>query len=269
MPLAHIPPRLVAVDEDGTFLRDHVHYDVERFERVWERMQAVGSRFVVATGNQYYQVQDLFPTHAAEMGYVTENGSRVVAGSEELFCAKATSYIVRMVIEIAHEVPQVSFVMSGRKAAYYERTCDPGFVEDMRLYSHRLYEVDNLYNVDDDVFMFSSWAPEHLLPSVMGQLSRSLGGDMVPVSSGDGYFDVVLPSVNKGAGLARLMEHWGIRPEDAIAFGDSDNDLEMLELVGRGYAMANAPADVRAKADAVAPPCTEDGVLQVLEELFL
>lgn len=261
-------PRLVAVDEDGTFLRDHVHYDEERFERVWARMQEGGCRFVVATGNQYYQVQDLFARHASEIGYVTENGSRVVAGTEELFCAAAPRQTVGQVVRLAHGMPGVSFVMSGRRAAYYERSCDPGFVEDMSLYSHRLYEVDDLAEVEDDVFMFSSWAPEGRSREVMEELSHALDGVMVPVGSGNGYFDVVMPGINKGTGLARLMEHWGIPPEEAVAFGDSDNDLEMLALVGRGYAMANAPADVRALADAVAPPCTEDGVLQVLEELF-
>lgn len=261
-------PRLVAVDEDGTFLRDHIHYDEVRFERVWRCMQEAGCRFVVATGNQYFQVQDLFSRYAGELGYVTENGSRVVAGTEELFCAKAPRATVEHVVELAHDMPEVSFVMSGRAGAYYEASCAPEFVEDMSLYSHRLYEVDDLAAVDDDVFMFSSWAPEGRSYQVMGELSRTLGGVMVPVGSGNGYFDVVMPGINKGTGLARLMGHWGIDPAEAIAFGDSDNDLEMLALVGRGYAMANAPADVRAQADAVAPPCTEDGVLQVLEELF-
>lgn len=261
--------RLVAVDEDGTFLRDHVHYDEERFERVWERMRAAGCRFVVATGNQYYQVRELFSRHADEIGYVTENGSRVADGAEEVWHAVAPASVVRRVIETAHAMPEVSFVMSGRKAAYYEPTCAPEFVDDMRLYSYRLWEVDDLAAAAaaDDVFMFSSWAPEGRSREVMERLSAELGGAMVTVGSGNGYFDMVLPGVNKATGLERLLERWGIAAGDIVAFGDSDNDLEMLRLAGCGYAMDNAPDDVKATADAVAPPCTEDGVLQVLEGL--
>lgn len=265
--MGHI--RLVAVDEDGTFLRDHVHYDVGRFERVWRRMQEVGCRFVVATGNQYYQVRELFAPHAGQIGYVTENGSRVMDGGREVFCAAAPREVVLKVVEVAHAMPDVSFVMSGRAGAYYEATCDPAFVEDMGLYSFRLEEVDDLAQVSDQVFMFSSWAPEGRSREVMGRLSQELGGAMVPIGSGNGYFDVVLPGIDKATGLRRLLERWGIDPADAIAFGDSENDLEMLRLVGTGYAMANAEEDVLAAADAVAPPCTEDGVLQVLEELGL
>lgn len=259
--------RLVAVDEDGTFLRDHLRYDEGRFERIWQHMQARGCRFVVATGNQYYQVRELFSRHAAQIGYVTENGSRVVDGNAEVFCAVAPREVVARVITIAHAMPEVSFVMSGRRAAYYEPTCAPEFVEDMRLYSYRLREVDDLAAVDDRVFMFSSWAPEGRSREVMDQLSRELAGAMVTVGSGNGYFDVVLPSVNKATGLQRLLDRWHIDPSDAVAFGDSENDAEMLKLVGRGYAMANADPDMLQIADAVAPPCTEDGVLQVLEEL--
>lgn len=259
--------RLVAVDEDGTFLRDHLNYDEARFERIWQHMQAAGCRFVVATGNQYYQVRELFSRHASQIGYVTENGSRVVDGDTEVFCAAAPRGVVERVIATAHAMPEVSFVMSGRKAAYYEPSCAPEFVEDMRLYSYRLREVGDLSAVDDDVFMFSSWAPEGRSREVMEQLSGELEGAMVTVGSGNGYFDVVLPGVSKGSGLRMLLDRWHVDPKDAIAFGDSGNDLEMLELVGRGYAMANADAEALAVADAVAPPCTEDGVLQVLEEL--
>ena len=53
-----------------------------------------------------------------------------------------------------------------------------------------------------------------------------------------------------------------------MAFGDSDNDLAMLKMAGLSYAMDNAPQNVKDAADRVAPACTEDGVLQVLEELL-
>jgi hydroxymethylpyrimidine pyrophosphatase-like HAD family hydrolase len=65
-----------------------------------------------------------------------------------------------------------------------------------------------------------------------------------------------------------LMDRWGISPSEVAAFGDSHNDVEMLKMAGRSYAMAGAPDDVKAVAGHVAPPCEEDGVLQVLEGLF-
>ena len=53
-----------------------------------------------------------------------------------------------------------------------------------------------------------------------------------------------------------------------VAFGDMPNDLPMLEWAGTSYAMANAHPSVRALADHVAPSHDDDGVAQVLEQLF-
>ena len=55
-----------------------------------------------------------------------------------------------------------------------------------------------------------------------------------------GTVELSAPGVTKGAALARLLEEIDIDPADAVAFGDMHNDLGMLELVGRGYVMADA-----------------------------
>ena len=53
--------KMAAVDIDGTFVRSDYTYDVPRFRRILERMKKAGCSFVVASGNQYYQLRDLFP----------------------------------------------------------------------------------------------------------------------------------------------------------------------------------------------------------------
>ena len=69
--------KMVAVDVDGTFVRSDYTYDVPRFKRILERMDRVGCRFVVASGNQYYQLRDLFPGYYDELAFVAENGAFV------------------------------------------------------------------------------------------------------------------------------------------------------------------------------------------------
>ena len=53
--------KLIAVDMDGTFLSDAKTYNRERFLAQYARMKAQGIRFVVASGNQYYQLISFFP----------------------------------------------------------------------------------------------------------------------------------------------------------------------------------------------------------------
>lgn len=75
--------------------------------------------------------------------------------------------------------------------------------------------------------------------------------------------------VHKGAGLRALTAHLGLRMEEVLAIGDSDNDLTMLREAGLGVAMANAAPHVRAVADAVTAPNTEGGVARAIERYLL
>ena len=62
------------------------------------------------------------------------------------------------------------------------------------------------------------------------------------------------------------MERWKIEADQIMAFGDSENDLEMLELAGYSFAMENGEEKVKRMAKYIAPSNDEAGVLQVLEQ---
>lgn len=80
------------------------------------------------------------------------------------------------------------------------------------------------------------------------------------------YIEVMPEGVNKGASMAKLAELLGLSPEEVMCFGDGQNDVPMLEFAGAGWAMANGSAEARACTEHIAPPNTEDGVAQVIED---
>jgi Cof subfamily protein (haloacid dehalogenase superfamily) len=84
----------------------------------------------------------------------------------------------------------------------------------------------------------------------------------------DNLLEVSARGVSKASTLAELAAERGIGAAEVVAFGDMPNDLAMLTWAGRGYAMEGGHPDAVAAADAVAPPCDEDGVARVLEELL-
>jgi Cof subfamily protein (haloacid dehalogenase superfamily) len=79
------------------------------------------------------------------------------------------------------------------------------------------------------------------------------------------FLEFASPDVTKGSGLAFLSEHLGFSQERTIAFGDGENDVELLDWAGYGIAVANAHERVLDVADFVCPPVQEEGVAQVLE----
>ena len=79
------------------------------------------------------------------------------------------------------------------------------------------------------------------------------------------FLEFASPDVTKASGLAFLAEHLGFAPERTVAFGDGENDVELLDWAAYGVAVANAHDRVKEVADLICPPVTEEGVAQVLE----
>ena len=81
--------------------------------------------------------------------------------------------------------------------------------------------------------------------------------------------DFTRSSVSKASGVARLAERTGVDPRRTIGAGDSYNDVPLLEACGLGIAMGDAPPELKALADYIAPTVEEDGLAVAIEEFVL
>jgi Cof subfamily protein (haloacid dehalogenase superfamily) len=84
------------------------------------------------------------------------------------------------------------------------------------------------------------------------------------------FLEATGAGVNKGTAIDFIAkELLGITSQNVLAIGDNYNDVEMLAYAGIGVAMGNAPDDVRANADWVAPDIEADGVAVAIEKFIL
>ena len=91
---------------------------------------------------------------------------------------------------------------------------------------------------------------------------RTWGGDMP-------CLEIVTYGIDKSTGIQHLSRYYGIPTEDVLAFGDEDNDLEMIEFAGHGVAMNNAIDSLKAIADDITSlPHNEDGLAHYLINYF-
>lgn len=81
--------------------------------------------------------------------------------------------------------------------------------------------------------------------------------------------ELINRAFNKGTAVLRLSEYLGIAVEDTIAFGDSMNDLEMLQTAGYSVCMGNGSAALKKAADMVCPPVNKDGLYRAFAQLGL
>ena len=82
------------------------------------------------------------------------------------------------------------------------------------------------------------------------------------------FLEFASTDVTKGSGLDFVAERLGFTPERTVAFGDGENDVELLEWPVFGIAVANAHQRVLEVADWVCPSADEEGVAQVIEALL-
>ena len=82
----------------------------------------------------------------------------------------------------------------------------------------------------------------------------------------DCTLDIIPKGSGKGNAVKKVLEHLGLSTEEAIAFGDGGNDVDMLQVVGTGVAMGNAKDNVKQAADEICGSVDEDGVYHYLRE---
>ena len=72
--------------------------------------------------------------------------------------------------------------------------------------------------------------------------------------------DIIPADGGKGVGIGKILAFYQLDRAQALAFGDGDTDIEMLQAVGRGIAMGNASQGLKAVADDVCGPVAQDGI---------
>ena len=109
-------------------------------------------------------------------------------------------------------------------------------------------------------------------PSTLDELEPRMKerfGDREYISKSLPHFlEFAQAGVTKGAGLDFLAEHLGFTKEQTVAFGDGENDIELVDWPGFGVAVENAHERVKDVADWICPPASDEGVAQVLEALL-
>ena len=260
--------KLAAVDMDGTFLTHDKTYDREAFHQFFNDFYQKGGHFVIASGNQYYQLKSFFEEYGDKISYIAENGAWIISEGKELYCGIMEAKTVNMVLEELQKYRQIKIVVCGKNSAYVLEKDGLVFYEQIHRYYHKLKRVDDFkaYIVRDHILKFALMCPINETKELMEGLS--LPPDIVSTSGGQGCIDLIIKNQNKGNALLKLCDHFGISPDECIAFGDGGNDVEMLSMAGCGYAVANASEEAKKAADKIIDSNENQGVIKELLELM-
>lgn len=257
--------KLIAVDMDGTFLKSDKTYDESRFAKLYQKMQDKNIQFVVASGNQYFQLESFF-TQYPDVIYVAENGALIRKQDKIYALHQYSASSIKKIESFLLAQNDIKFLVCGLESAYELKKFGQDYYDESRHYYHHLKTVDSLDEINDSILKFAIQCPSDKTQYYVDLFQKELNAYCQATSSGHGDIDLIQPGIHKAHGLAELGEILNISLDQMCAFGDGGNDLEMLKEVGDGVAMENANPVVLKVADHQTLSNDEQGVLAYLEK---
>eukprot|EP00798_Chlamydomonas_sp_ICE-L_P006190 gene6190-2807_t len=263
---AHPKIELIASDVDGTLLT-HTQTLTTRVERAIKLADAAGVKTIVATGKARGPwVKEIFPRLNMSM----PGGLLICDAVGKTLYEKTIDHdVVQDVIDIATEAGVSLTCYCGDRilAAQTDEQTDrlafykEPFVEAVG----PLTDIIGKVPIHKMIFMASQEKIDALRPIAEAKLE---GRASITVAI-EGMLEVLPSGASKGAGLAWLLDHLGVKAENVMSMGDGENDLEMLKMTGLGVAMGNAGAKVKAVADVEVASNDNDGVADAIDEYVL
>lgn len=230
--------RLVATDLDGTLLYNHrSSVDPEAFPII-ERFCDAGGFFFAASGRQYASLQLLFDPIKDHVGYICENGGLIMLCGDVIACQNMDRGLMLEVCKLAESIPGCSYVASGIKSSYAPANKTAFIAHLVNEVGNRVTPVVKPEDIPEDIIKvaFQVEDPGHIEETRL-VFEEVFSKDCRVVTSGTTWIDVMEYGINKGSALKALSRAIGVSVNDMAAFGDAENDREMLELVGHPYLM--------------------------------
>ena len=269
-----LPFEVGAFDLDGTVLRRNLRITGKTVAAL-QSLRERGMRLVVATGRRFEDARE----YAGRLGFadgdplICYGGSMIrrMNGSETLLHRTLPTNLGVEVLEWAAErdLHARVFVDGGiitspdttASLGHLRRSGEPGvsvvdspadWLRDCGEEPTKLVLVDRPEAVE-------SWLEE---------AQAAFAGRLFVTRSLPHYVEVGGLEGTKSRALRFLLDRWGVEPARTIAFGDADNDIDMLRFAGRGIAVGGMTGEVREAADEVVPGVDEDGVARYVERLL-
>lgn len=260
--------KLVATDMDLTLL----HTDKSMPAGVSERIDALAERgvlFCAASGRPAPSLRQEFGGAADKMAFICDNGATVYAADGQA--------IYRDLIErdLYHEVLSlcadsgvgVPVLCAFDKAYMLER--DRVHHDVTSIYYKSIIYVESFEELDVDSNKISIYFPNWNSPEQCAEVYEPAFGNRLYVTcAGKEWLDFMNLGVDKGSGIRQLTGHLGIELADVAAFGDTYNDIPMLDIVGHGFVVANADEHMHEHGRFLAPSNEDEGVLAVIDAII-
>jgi len=269
--------RLVALDLDGTLLDSSLQIRRQTIDAL-QRVRQQGVQVMIVTGRHHTAAHAYWHQLDLELPAICCNGTYVYdfRHRRPLAGNPLTRQEAGELLSIVREHP-VHAMVYIEDAMTYET--DSAHLAGLRRWSAslpeavrpRLEPVDSFDRlIEETATIWKFLIASEDIPALEA-FEQAVGArrEFSCVRSAGSRVDIARGGNSKGQRLAEYIAQQGILPQEVIAFGDQNNDKEMLELAGLGVAMGNSRDEVRDCADWVTGTNDSDGIAEVLRRFVL
>lgn len=239
-------------DVDGTLLSHRTKRVPESTRAAIRKLQEKGIRCIVATGRHIGEMRKLPVADIPFDGYITLNGQIILDREGKVLSAMPITGKVKDFLVEAFEKHSFPALLVEQDRVYLNYANEHVYALQERI-STPVPKLD-VYT-GGEIYQVCAY-----IPVGEEKLVAPIEKDCVITSWISGGFDIIAKGGGKVTGIRRYLAENGISPEEIIAFGDGENDMEMLQFAGIGVAMGNADARVKQMADYVTADIDEDGI---------
>lgn len=258
--------KLIATDIDGTALKSNEQYLDPEYFPVLEKILNKGIHFCVASGRQYESLEKLFEPLKDHIYFITENGAQIIYKNKLLSYRPMTLSDSRQLVKDTRKLPGAECFYAAKSGTYFSYQDKQVYELMSKKFLFKGILVDDLLSLEEPCMKFSVFHPDKIeevtSPSFIPKWKKTH-----QVECGGKYFmDVMAKGISKGSALSWLQNKLNILPEETMAFGDNENDVEMFAVSKYSIAVSNARKEVKDAAFYVTKSNDEAGVLNILKK---
>ncbi|MBQ9504060.1 MAG: HAD family phosphatase, partial [Lachnospiraceae bacterium] len=201
-----------------------------------------GIYFAAASGRQYTNLRRLFAPVQDEIIYLCENGFLAFYKEELIFKEEMPREDGSELIRAVLEKDGCEALLSGVYNCYLQPKKD-SYVDWMEnVVGNDCSVVEDLTAVEEPFLKVSIYEEDGVKDAAEWQ--ERFSDRFNVVTSGNAWMDIMPKYIHKGYGLKKILDRLNILPGECAAFGDNENDREMLELVGLPITMDTSSESV-------------------------
>ncbi len=260
--------KIIFSDMDGTLLTS-ANKLPDGFDETMAELKRRNVIFAPASGRQYFSLLRSFEKYRDEFLFLAENGTLVMHKGKEIFSSPIDFDAAKKVLAASESFVNILRVYCGKKDAYILREQNmPEFRTELEKYYTHTGVIDDFDAIDDIPLKVSFFdLTGNAKKNIYDKFAQFYDTLQIVLSS-DFWVDVMSPGINKGVAVKNIQRVMNLKPEECAAFGDYLNDLEMIQAVGYGFAMANAHPDLKAVAKFETTGNDQAGVIAGINKLI-